>query len=123
MNNIIKLRKISSKNVWKILTFYLNNKIFSKTLFNKFFNSFWNKALLEFSNNNHMFILFKIKYKGSDYSTIGTLQKLNKTDKDWYIDFILNNMEFKSEYYNETQIESFIISYGFKKGKIPNIIS
>jgi hypothetical protein len=29
-----------------------------------------------------MFILFKIKYKGSDYSTIGTLQKLNKTDKD-----------------------------------------
>src|SRR6266699_3330610 len=27
-------------------------------------------------------------------------------------------MEFKSEYYNETQIESFIISYGFKEGKI-----
>jgi hypothetical protein len=29
-------------------------------------------------------------------------------------------MEFKSEYYNETQIESFIISYGFKEGKISN---
>src|ERR1700761_669780 len=26
-------------------------------------------------------------------------------------------MEFKSEYYNETQIESFLISYGFKQGK------
>jgi hypothetical protein len=29
-------------------------------------------------------------------------------------------MKFKSEYYNETQIDSFIFSYGFKKGKIPN---
>jgi hypothetical protein len=29
-------------------------------------------------------------------------------------------MKFKSEYYNETQIESFIFSYGFKKGSIPN---
>jgi flagellar basal body P-ring protein FlgI len=27
-------------------------------------------------------------------------------------------MELKSEYYNETQIDSFIISYGFKDGKI-----
>jgi hypothetical protein len=29
-------------------------------------------------------------------------------------------MEFKSEYYNETQIEEIIFSYGFKKGKIPD---
>jgi hypothetical protein len=29
-------------------------------------------------------------------------------------------MEFKSEYYNETQIDSLIFSYGFKSGKIPN---
>jgi hypothetical protein len=29
-------------------------------------------------------------------------------------------MKFKSEYYNETQIDSFIISYGFKSGSITN---
>jgi DNA polymerase type B, organellar and viral len=29
-------------------------------------------------------------------------------------------MEFKSEYYNETQINSFIFSYGFKEGAINN---
>jgi hypothetical protein len=29
-------------------------------------------------------------------------------------------MEIKSEYYNETQIDSIIISYGFKEGKIEN---
>src|SRR5580658_8008359 len=29
-------------------------------------------------------------------------------------------MKFKSEYYNENQIESLIFSYGFKEGKIKN---
>jgi hypothetical protein len=29
-------------------------------------------------------------------------------------------MEFKSEYYKETQIESIIFNYGFKKGVIKN---
>lgn len=28
-----------------------------------------------------MFILLKIKYKGSDYTTIGNLQRINKLDK------------------------------------------
>jgi hypothetical protein len=28
-------------------------------------------------------------------------------------------MEFKSEFYKETQIESFIFSYGFKEGSAP----
>src|SRR5947208_552784 len=32
-------------------------------------------------------------------------------------------MEFKSEYYNETQIESFIITFGFKDGKISDKIN
>jgi hypothetical protein len=32
----------------------------------------------------------------------------------------MENMKFKSEYYNETQIESIVFSYGFKKGKINN---
>ena len=65
-----------------------------------------------------MFILFKINYVNNGFSTIGRLQKLSSNDKDWYINWIINNMDFKSEYYNETQIESFIISYGFKEGKI-----
>lgn len=36
------------------------------------------------------------------------------------MDFILENMKFKSEYYNETQIAYIIFNYGFKSGKIPN---
>jgi hypothetical protein len=116
--NIIKLRKVSSKNSWNSITFNINNKIFTKALFENIFNKFWKSIESNFSNSNHMFILFKIKYVNGEFTTIGKLQKLSCNDKDWYINWIINNMEFKSEYYNETQIDSFIISYGFKKGKI-----
>jgi len=118
--NIIKLRKVKSKNIWKELTFNINSKVFTKTLFEKIFNNFWNKIHEEFKSNNYMFILFKIKYINNEFSTIGKVQYLTNVDKDWYINWIINNIEFKSEYYNETQIESFIISCGFKEGHIEN---
>jgi hypothetical protein len=67
-----------------------------------------------------MFILLKIKYNNGEFSSIGGVQRLNKSDYSWYIDFVIEKMNFKSEYYNETQIDSIILSYGFKDGKIPS---
>jgi len=118
--NIIKLRRVSSKNIWKELSFNINNKVFTKVLFEKIFNQFWKSVENKFTENNHMFILFKVKYIDREFSTIGKIQRINKSDKNWYMDFILENMKFKSEYYNETQIDSFIFSCGFKSGKIEN---
>jgi hypothetical protein len=66
-----------------------------------------------------MFILLKIKYPNNEYVTIGKLQRLNQNDKNWFISWIINNMINKSEYYNETAIESIIFSYGFKDGLAP----
>jgi DNA polymerase type B, organellar and viral len=118
--NIVKLRKVSSKNSWNSFTININSKIFTKTLFKNKFNKFWSQIENKFTEHNHMFILLKIKYVNGEIATIGDLQRINNSDKDWYINWIINNMEFKSEYYNETQIESFIISYGFKEGHIEN---
>lgn len=117
--NIIKLRKTSSKNVWNEFILKVNNKIFTKDLFEKLFNKFWVTIENNFTNVNHMFILLKIKYNNGEFVTIGKLQRLNLNDKDWFFNWILNMMEFKSEYYNETQIESIVFSYGFKKGSAP----
>jgi len=116
-NNIIKLRKTRSTNIWNVEQFSINNLIFTKDLFKNKFNQFWDKVFDDFTNDNHMFVLFKIKYNNTDFVTIGKLQRINIEDKDWFFNWILNMMEFKSEYYNETQIESFLFSYGFKQGK------
>jgi hypothetical protein len=116
--NIIKLRRISSKNVWKTLNLSFYNRIFTKTLFERKVNTFWSKIEDSFTESNHMFLLFRVKYINGEIVTIGVLQRLNFTDKDWFIEWIITNMEFKSEYYKENQIESLIFSYGFKEGKI-----
>jgi hypothetical protein len=118
--NIIKLRKVASKHVWTDLIVNINNKVFSRSLLENIINQFWNKIEIDFKNNNHMYILFKIKYINGEFSSIGKVQRLNLADKNWYIDFIIESMKFKSEYYNETQIESINLSYGFKEGKIKN---
>lgn len=79
--NIIKLRKTKSINSWNTMVFSNKNLLFTTDLFKSKFNLFWDKVYPGFTNNNHMFILFKIKYKGSDYTTIGNLQRLNKSIK------------------------------------------
>ena len=119
--NTIKLRKTRSKNNWNELVLKFGNKVFSRTLFETKFILFWESVKNQFNNNNHMFILLKIKYANNEFSTIGKVQRLTELDKDWYINWIINNMDFKSEYYTETQIDSITISYGFKSGKIINL--
>ena len=118
--NIIKLRKVNPKNIWNVFELKFGNKIFTGSLFQSKFNKFWKNIQSGFNKNNHLFILFKIKYNNGEFVTIGNLQRLNLTDKDWYINWIIDNMELKSEYYNENQIESLIFSYGFKDGEIPH---
>jgi len=99
--NIIKLRKTKSIHAWKTLEFSIDNLLFTTDLFKSKFNIFWDKIENKFTEDNHMFILFKIKYNGSDYTTIGNLQRINSTDKIWYLNWIINNMIYNSEYYNE----------------------
>ena len=115
--NSMKPRK--HKNRWSEKVIKINNKVFTRGLFEKAFIKFWSEIEAEFTGKNHIFILLKIKYSNGEYATIGKLQRLNKADYTWYIDWIIESMIFKLEYYNETQIESIIISYGFKKGDAP----
>ena len=118
--NIIKLRKTRTSNIWNVQQFSINNMVFTKDLILNKFNIFWDNIYHEFTDNNHMFILFKIKYKDIEFTTIGNLQRVNKEDKDWYINWIINNMIYKSDYYNEIPITDFVFSYGFKEGIAPN---
>jgi hypothetical protein len=64
-----------------------------------------------------MYILFKIKYTNMTYATIETLQRVSINDKSWYMNFILKHIIDKEEFYTESQIESFLFSYGFLNKK------
>jgi hypothetical protein len=115
-----KLRKVVSNYKWNELEYKVNKHTFSNVLFESLLNRFWNKIENEFTNDNHMFILFKIKYVTGEKLSIGKLQRLNKEDKTWYVQFMLDFISLKSEFYKENQIEALIFSYGFKNGKAEN---
>lgn len=118
--NIVKLRRSFNRNAWDEYRIPFFNKIFSKDLFEKLIKKFWVKIEDEFTNNNHLYLLFKIQYSDGNFATVGTLQRLNKDDLTWYIKLIISLIQFKSEFYKEAQINEIIISYGFKNEKIPN---
>ena len=67
--------------------------------------------------NQHIWLLFRIQWTNSQFVTIGKLVKLNKEDKNWLFDFIMKNMDDKSEYYKEEFIKSMIFNYTIKRGK------
>lgn len=117
--NIVKLRRSFNRNAWDEYRIPFFNKIFSKDLFEKLIKKFWLKIEDEFTNNNHLYLLFKIQYSDGNFATVGTLQRLNKDDLSWYIKLIISLIQFKSEFYKEAQINEIIISYGFKNEKIP----
>jgi hypothetical protein len=109
-----------SRNIWTNEGYNFENKVFTNQLFQTIFNKFWKSIEHKFTESNHIYILFKIKYRGNQTLSIGTVQRLNKFDKQWYFDFIINNIEFKTEFYKEQLINSIIFSYGFKEGKLEN---
>ena len=92
----------------------LNNEIISF-----YINEFWNiNDLKNMPDNIHMLILTRIKWDNGEFATLGYLQKLNKNDKDYYIRYLNNILEIKSDHYTSTNIKGISISYGFRKGKI-----
>jgi len=85
--------------------------------------------------NKHIFLMFRIqlednylktiniqknnKEKNNILLTIGKMQKLNKEDKDFYINYIKNIFNSKIDGYNSISIKSIIFSYGIRDGLAP----
>jgi hypothetical protein len=58
----------------------IKNKVFTKELLNTNLNKFWNEIVEQnISDNQHIWLLFRLRWTDGNYVTIGKLQKLNKT--------------------------------------------
>ena len=111
----INLQKIRNRKInWDTLSFKIENKVWGIELFEMIFAKFLSVVKPQFTEKNHMYILFKIKYNTNEIVTIGKLQRINKNDLQWYLNWIIDNMKIKSDDYNETEIIELLFSYGFK---------
>lgn len=103
---------------WIDYNINIKNKIFSKDLLINNLNKFWNEIVeTKLTENQHIWFLFRIKWADGTFGTIGKLQRLNKEDKDYILNFIINEIEDKSEYYKTTNMISMVFSYNIKNGR------
>ena len=104
---------------WDNFTIPTNNVIFSRELFINSIDKFWTEVMEKsVSSNQHIWFLFRIEWLNNQIATIGNLQKLNHNDKAYIIDFLMDEMKNRSDYYYEDNIISITISYGIRDGII-----
>lgn len=96
----------------------INHQIFSKELLKSKLNLFWKEVVEKsITSDQHILFLFRIQWSNNQFVTIGNLQKLNLEDKDYILNFILDEMIDRGEYYKESSIISMTFSYGVREGR------
>lgn len=108
------LIKISN---WENYTIRIRPSIFSKDLLETNLDLFWKKIVENISNDQHILFLFRLQWSDTQFATIGNLQRLNKDDKDYILNFIIEEMQDRGEYYLEQSIISIVFSYGIRDGR------
>lgn len=73
----------------------------------------------QLESNKHVIALFRIGSIDGLYNTIGKIacgKKLNKADKQYYINFINDVLSLKSNNYEHIAVKKVIISFGVRDG-------
>ena len=110
-NNLLKLSN------WENYTIRIKPSIFSRDLLEKNLDLFWKKIVENISKDQHILFLFRLQWSDTQFVTIGNLQRLNKEDKDYILDFIMEEIKDRGEYYLEQSIISIVFSYGIREGR------
>jgi len=109
---------LKNKLNWIDFKFDIKNQNFSSVLLENKLNIFWREIMdNKLTDNQHIWMLFRLQWSNNKFVTIGKLVKLNKEDKDYLFEYILNNIENKADYYKEQPLKSIIFSYTIKRGK------
>lgn len=109
---------MNKKNIlWATYTIDLKKpSIIYKSVIDFAIKKFWSNNINNIENNKHIIVLFRIVYINGIYNTIGNLQKLNKEDMNYYINYIIDILSIKSNDYKAEPINKIIINYGVRDG-------
>ena len=62
--------------------------LITKPLLMSEINKFWDSVVNKIESNNHILLLFKIKFNSGQIRTLGKMQQLNPNDKNYLVDFL-----------------------------------
>ena len=101
----------------KIKNYTNNNLILTKGIISNYINKFWQE---EFSilNNKHLLLMLKVQYSDETmgYRTLGHLRKVNFSDKEMFINYIVSRLGVLNESYQVLPINLLSFTYLIKEG-------
>ena len=109
--------------IWKIYIYKINLNtapVLDKNLLKKAVNDFFDNELSKIENKegNHIFFIFRLMFTNNQVVSVTNLIKINFSDREMLIEYLLNKLSISNEQYTQTPISSIIFSYGIRKGSI-----
>lgn len=86
-----------------------------------YINMFWDdvyKGIINKNNEAHIMLLTKVEFAegNTGYRTLGQLRSTNYSDKELYINYIVNKLGILNESYTTSEASSIVFSYVIKGG-------
>jgi len=109
---------------WNNFEIKLNTPtLMTKILLKSHVEKFWEEKLKLLDDNHFVLFILRLRFDNNQMVTASTLQKIDQTNKDEFIDYLYDRINVSNEAYSITPINSIIFSYGIREGKIDHSIN
>ena len=101
----------------KFQTYKLNNLLLSNQVLEAYINRFFDDIFSPITDTKHLMVMCKIEFNDSGYKTLGELRRVNFTDRELFIEYLLGRLGLITESYTPNGLVSQItFSYVIKSG-------
>lgn len=117
MNKNIKLTKTNKS--WFDVEYNLTvPSIISRELLSVHINAFWLEVMDKLNDDQHLLFILRAKFDSDQRASISTMKKINKTSKEYLLEYLLSRLSLSNEAYNITPVKTLVFSCGIRKGEI-----
>ena len=95
-----------------------NISILTEQILDKYTNLFWKEIVSKISDNQHILLLIRVRFKDNQIRTLSELQTIIPSSKDNLLQFIKDRLYILNEAYQVIPVSSLIFSYGIREGGI-----
>jgi hypothetical protein len=103
----------------KIKSYPIKGLYINKDVLSTFISKFWDNVFKSIIKNNskHLMILVKVQYSEDlGYRTLGHLRNVNFEDKEQFIEYLVDRLNYLNDSYTSLSINNIIFTYIIKDG-------
>jgi len=104
----------------KLQTYSLNNLLLTKEVLSSYVNNFWSDVFSQITDhsNKHLLLMCKVEFDNPSLGqrSLANLRKVNFSDKDLFIDYLIQRLGILTESYTTQSIKNLTFTYVIKNG-------